>query len=127
MLGALMEHPEPTVRLAALQRCGQLPVADTEQVLLPRLLAALGSTVTAESAAAAGAVFATYAGEDPKAVEVAVARIARNRRAVQTVIGVLRDRLKGSRGQLMAAARAVLAALEGDPLTVNLRVALAVD
>lgn len=126
LLATLLTHPEPKVRLDVLKRCAQLPIADTEQILLPRLLEAMGSSLPDEVTAAAQAVFATYSGENAHLVGLAVKRLIANRRALQTTVRALLTALTWSRGQLLPTARAVLEALATEPLTVSLRVELAI-
>lgn len=126
LLATLLVHPDPTVRLDVLRRCGHLPVADPQQLLLPRLLEAMGSFLPDESSAAASAVFATYSGENAHLVGLAVQRLIANRRALQTAIRALKAALTISRGQLLSTVHTVLEALATDPLTVSLRVEIAI-
>lgn len=126
LLTTLLVHPDPIVRLDVLRRCGQMPVADTQQLLLPRLLEAMGSFLPDESSAAASAVFATYTGQNAHLVGSAIQHLIANRRALQTSVRALQAALTISRGKLLPTARAVLEALATDPLAVNLRVELAV-
>ncbi len=125
VIATLLAHPEPRVRLDALQRCADLPVADPGQALITRLLEAQGSAIPQERAAAARAVFATYGGRDAPLVGAAAALLLPNRRAIATMVEALRQSLTWSRGTLLPAARAVLDALAADPLAASLRVELA--
>lgn len=127
LLATLLVHHDPTVRLDVLRRCEHLPVADTGQLLLPRLLEAMGSFLPDESNAAASAVFATYTGENAHLVGLAIQRLIANRRVLQTAMRALKAALTMSRGQLLPTARAVLEALATDPLTVSLRVEIAIQ
>ncbi len=125
VIATLLAHPELRVRLDALQRCADLPVADPGQVLISRLLEAQGSPIPQERGAAARAVFATYGGRDVPLVGAAAALLLPNRRAITTMVEALRQSLTWSRGTLLPAARAVLDALAADPLAASLRVELA--
>ena len=125
LLSMLVTHPDPRVRLDALNRCISLPVADTEQVLLPHLLDTMGSSLPDERTAAAGAVFATCRAQDAPLVAAAIGRMLADRRALRTAIDQLQAAVPRHRGRLLPVARAVLDALAADPLTVTLRVELA--
>jgi hypothetical protein len=127
LLVTLLAHPEARVRLAVLQRCATLPVTDAEQALMPPLLTALGSALPDESAAAARALFATYTGEGARRVGRALAGILPDRRALQTVVQTLQGELPWRRSLFLPAVEAVLETLAADPLTVSLRVPLAVN
>ena len=87
LLALLLANPAAQVRLDTLQRCATLPIADPDRALQAPLFAALGSPLPDERAAAAGAVFATYAGRDADLVGAAVRRILPNRRALITTVG----------------------------------------
>src|SRR5207248_2098890 len=82
LVADLLRHPEPSVRLQVLGRCGREPLPDPERRLLPRLLQALDSSIQAEAVAAAAAVFSTYAEDDPGALAGTVGRLLANRRAL---------------------------------------------
>lgn len=127
LLARVLAHPAPQVRLVALERCATLPVADPTRALRDPLLVALGSPLPDECAAAARAVFATYAGEDAPLVGAALTRILPQRGALATAVGALQHALHRDRERLLPAARAALSALAADPLTVGLRVGLAAD
>ena len=125
LLASLLDHADPLVRIDVLRRCKDLPVADPRRRLLPPLLAAMNSRAPDECAAAAEAVFQTYAGRDVTAVGEAIAGLRANRRALWTAVETLRQALRWNRQHLLRAAREVLTSLAGDPLTVSLRVTLA--
>jgi hypothetical protein len=127
LLATLGAHPTPEVRLDLLNRCMQLPVSDPDRVLLPRLLELMNSSLPAEGAAAARAVFATYSGENAQLVGEAIKSLIAHRRALYTSVKALQTALYQSRRQLLPTVRAVLEALATDPLTVNLRVELAIS
>ena len=125
LLAEALGHPEPQVRLATLRRCEELPISDPGRVLLPKLLEGIGSEVRAESAAAAKAVFATYAGaESAGTVAEAISKLLLNRRALKTAVTALEDTTDKGASRVLPTVRAVLKAMEPDRLTVNLRVRL---
>jgi hypothetical protein len=126
LIGTLLDHPDARVRLDTLTRCADLPLPDRGRTLLPRLLARFASPLPDECAAAARAVFATYTGPDAPAVAVAVGAIRDDRRALVAALSALRSSLAGNRVRLQPTVRAVLGALESDPLTASRRAELAV-
>jgi hypothetical protein len=124
LIAVLLDHGDPQVRLDTLGRCRDLPLPDPDRVLLPRLLARLASPLPDECAAAARAVFATYAGateQDAAAVGQAIAVIRDDRRVLRTTLAALQSALSGNRARLRPAVRATLDALAGDPLTARHR------
>ncbi len=128
LIAVLLRYPDPKVRLDTLQRLAQLPLTDTERVLVAPLFAALESLLPDECAAAARAIFTTYVGRDAQLVGEAVGRIIADRRTVVTIVGILQETIRAqSRNQILPTARAVLAALAADPLTSAVRVNLAVN
>ena len=126
LLAALLGHPEAPLRVQVLGRCAALPLADPGRVLLPPLLAALRSPLPDEYGAAARALFATYAVPHPAAVAETVAQVRPARRTLQAVLTALHAALASNRSRLQPAVAGILAALRPDPLTVRLRVQLAV-
>ncbi len=126
LIVTLLGHPDPKVRLDVLARCVDLPLPDPAQTLLPPLLLGLGSRLPDEAAAAARAVFATYAGAQAPAVGAAIGALGfSNRRAQRTAADALLAALLQQPGRQQATARAVIAALSADPLTAALRVEIA--
>lgn len=126
LLAILLNHPDPTVRLDILRRCYQLPVTDTQQLLLPRLLAALNSKLLDEINAAATAIVSTYSQNNPNVIAEAVDRILNNRRTLSITIQTLYQRLYWQRSQLLPSIRAVISKLSQDPITLTLQIKLAV-
>jgi hypothetical protein len=127
LIASLLQHSDPLVRMAALGRCQQLPIRDSERRLLPRLLVALSSSLPGEADAAVRAVFATYTGKEAHLIVAAVERVMPNRRALTSAIEGLRGSLRSRRRQLLPTARVVLSVLAADPLTARLRADLAVS
>ncbi len=124
LLVTLLNRPEPTLRLKILQRCDQLPVRDTEQILLPELLKALNSTYLDEVKAAADAVFVTY--RDAETIAETIKQIISNRRSLNMAIASLKNRLSWYGQDFLPIVRAILSELAIDPLTVSLQIKLAV-
>lgn len=130
LIVTLLRHPDAKVRLDTLERCVSLPLSDTDRVMLPRLLDLLASSLPDESASAARAVFAMYAGnteQDAVTIGEAIAPIRSNRRALATILAALQSSLIGNRSRLRATVRAVLEALRHDALTVRHRAKLAIS
>jgi hypothetical protein len=126
VLALLLVHPDPLVRLDVLQRCVQLPVADSSVLLLPKLLLAINSPLPDESTAAANAVFTTYSGKYAPLVGDVVRSIITNRRTLQKTIASLIVQIEWNKKQLLPTARTVLNVLATDPLAAGLRVNLAI-
>lgn len=129
LMTVLLDHADPRVRLDTLERCVTLPVSDPHRVLLPRLLTSLSSPLPDESAVAARAVFATYAGstqQDATTIAEAIGNIKRDRRVLVTALGALHVALTENRTRLRPTTRAVIEALADDPLAARHRVELAV-
>jgi hypothetical protein len=129
LMTVLLNHADAKVRLNTLERCIDLPLPDPGRTLLPPLLARLASPLPDETAVAARAVFATYAGsagQDAAAIGETVARVHGDRRVLLAVLRALQSALMGDRARLRPAVWAVLGALAGDPLTVRYRVELAI-
>jgi hypothetical protein len=126
-LARLLGHPAPEVRTQVLQHCLVLPLADPEQVLLPRFLQGLRSALSGERQAAARALFTAYTDEDAGAVTEGIRGLLDERRALRAVLGELVMWVQSiHRSRLLSLARAVLGVLATDPITAALRAELAV-
>ncbi len=121
VLALLLQHPDARVRLDTLNRCATLPVTDREHRLLPHFLQSVRSPVGDEQKAASTAAFMTYTGRDAGLVGETVRELLPNRRALQTLVTALNAQIAVNRSRLLPTARAVLDALQPDPLTGNLR------
>jgi hypothetical protein len=126
LLAALLGHPDAPLRVQVLSRFASLPLADPGQVLLPPLLACLHSSLPDEYKSAARALFALYAGPHPAAIAATVAQVLPERRVLQALLQALHAALGTNRSHLQPVVHGILAALRPDPLTVRLRVRLAV-
>jgi hypothetical protein len=115
LLGNLLSHTDPSVRLAVLTRCVAEPPADPGQVLLPALLRRLASPLPDERAAAARAVVGACSSTDGPCVAQGVAELGADRHGLRELILALRSAVPGERRRLGPVARAVLAALADDP------------
>jgi hypothetical protein len=111
LLTALLNHSDPTVRMATLQRCADLPVNDPERALLPPVLARLATPFPDEVTAAATTLFAICLERDAALIGEAIRRLLPDRRALLGITSAL---------------RAALAALAADPLTSTLQARLAI-
>ena len=124
LLVTLLDRPEPTLRLAILQRCYQLPIRDSKQLLLPQLLKSLNSTYPDEVINASHAIFSTY--RNPQLIAEAIKQIIRNRRSLNLVIANLQHIVFWNRIEFLPVVRAILAVLEIDLLTIEIQVKLAI-
>ncbi len=126
LIALVLGHPEAQVRLAALARCAQLPVADTEGLLLPQLLDRLSSSLPDEVRSAAGAVCAVAGDEDAPSVARAAQELLPQRRSLDIFVYVLLGRLSSSRGTV-SLARKILDVLQSDLMTATCQVRLALE
>lgn len=126
LLATLLCHDDVSVRLDVLRRCQQQPVKDTEKILLQKFLACLNSRLPDECKAAANAIFASYSGQQAEYVGEAVKGVISNRRNLLVVVDSLISSLNWDRLRLLPTARVIFAVLASDPLTVTLRVKLAI-
>ncbi|VEP18984.1 conserved hypothetical protein [Hyella patelloides LEGE 07179] len=133
LLVNLLKRSEPTLRVAVLRRCYQLPVTDTKGALLPQLLNSLNSVYPDEVADAANAVFATYG--DAELISEAIQQIIPNRRSLHIAIAQrlaygetanLQNRLHWYGREFLPLLRAILSVMAIDPLTASLRIQLAI-
>ena len=124
VLALLLQHPDARVRLDTLNRCATLPVTDREHKLLPLFLQSVASPINDEQKAASAAVFMTYTGRDATLVGQTVQTLLPNRRALKTLVTALNAQIGVNRARLLPTARAVLNALQTDPLTGNVQIDL---
>jgi len=122
----LLHHPDIEVQAAVLRGCTRLAAADREQALLIRLLETLDTEHEDLCHAAASAIFGTCTGSDASRIGQAIQRLLPNRPALQITLSAIKPELLLQRGQLLPAIRAVVDALAPDPLTIGLRVELAI-
>jgi hypothetical protein len=125
LLLGLTRHPDPTVRVAVLQRFALLPVPDPEARPLARALALLASPLPDERWAAARAALAAATAADAGRVGDATAALLPQRRPLADWLAAVTGAAAAHPARLEAPARVVLAALRTDPLTVCWQPALA--
>ena len=126
LFALLLDRPEITVRIPVLRGCTRLAAADEEQALLLRLLEAMDSDNEDICTAAARAIFGTCTASDAPLIGQAIGRLLPNRYALQTILQVLREAVFVNKRQFLPIVRAVLEALAADPITIELRVELAI-
>jgi len=122
----LLTHPEMDVRAATLRGCIRLPAADEGQHLLSALLEALDANDDEQCSAAASVIFGTCVADDAPLIGQAVRQILPNRRALREMVSVVQKDIPLQRGQFIPVVRAIIEALAPDPLTIGLRIKLAI-
>jgi hypothetical protein len=125
LLSILLAHSDQLVRLHILNRCYELPVSDPNCIILSKLLHSIDSPLPDECLAATKALLTTYSGKSALVIGDAVKSLIGNRRALQTLVEVMIEILHWRRSQLLPTARAVITAMEIDPLTKCLQIQLA--
>lgn len=125
LLLRLLDHPEPTVRVAVLNRLVAQPVPDARRVLLTATLAKLASTIPDERNAGLRAALAAATDTDAAAFATAFTHLLPKRRelAASAREFALLTRPLGPR--LVEVRSAVLASVEADPALVSLQIGLA--
>ena len=126
VLALLLQHSEPEVRIAALERCIALPITDTQRVLFPGILTALNSRLPDEQRVAAQALFATYTGRYAAAIAQAITIMLPRRIALQNTVLYLQQALVANKRLHLPTAYAVLDVLKQDVLATRLSIMLAV-
>jgi hypothetical protein len=126
LFALLLQHPDPLVRLAMLQRCQQMPITDRDRVLLPHFLTALNSPFRDEQQAAIDGLFGTYE-RDVDAIGMTIIKLQTDLWLLQQVVKVLVLRVRQNRSQLQPIARRILMVLANNTIAFNLRVELAVS
>jgi len=122
----LLSHPQVEVRAAVLRSCTRIAVVDRDNELLSSLLEAMDSHNQDMCRSAASAVFGSCLAADARLISSRMQHLMLNRHALLSSVQVLRDALMENRRQLVPIVREMLVVLSGDPLTISLRVALAI-
>ena len=122
----LLARPEPDIQAVVLSNCTRLPAADEGQLLLTRLLELVDTDNEEICAAAAEAIFGGSLASDAALIGQAIKGLLSNRRALLAISSALQKALTFNRQQLLPIIRAILAALAVDPLTIGLRIELAI-
>jgi hypothetical protein len=125
LLRQLLNYPEPTVRVAILNRLAAQPVPDPKRVLLTAALLTLASAIPDERTAGLSAALAGATDADASAFAAAFTRLLPKRRELVSSVTEFAavTRILGPR--LVEIRSAVLAALEADPAVVSLQIRLA--
>ncbi len=126
LLGLLLDHSAPLVRIAALERCTDSFVADPQRRLFVKTATKLTSPLPAERRVASSALFALSDDRDADAVRSIFMTLLPHRRALSDGLWGLQAALYRRRGSLSSVAVAVLDALATDKLTATLQVQLAI-
>jgi hypothetical protein len=121
----LLDHPEPTVRLAVLGRLAAQATPDPRRGLLAAMLATLASTIPDERAAGLAAALAGATDADAPAFAAAFRRLLPQRRELAASVAKFAAATRGFGTRLLEVRSAVLAAVEADPAVVALQVRLA--
>jgi hypothetical protein len=126
LLIALMQHADPLVRMAVLQRLVSLPIADPDQQLQQPLTKALQSSLPDESSQATSALLSTYSGKHPQRITQVIEAVLPYRQNLQTLLQSLKTAAVWRTSQFLPTVRVVLQTLAVDPVTTGLRVKLAI-
>ena len=124
LMGRLLGHPDPSVRVAVLHRLVNDPASDPDRLLLARSIELLSSPVPIERSAAATAVTYTARPADAATFAAAIPALLPNRRALDDLVTSIALRLNADRARLTPVALAIAGALDVDPLTTRLRLDL---
>jgi hypothetical protein len=127
LLAGLASHPDAIIRLAVLQRFIDMPVQDSEGLLLQTSLRSLTAASPDERRLAAQVIAANATSLDAPAIAAAVANMGSQRRALYdfaSVISVQAATNAPLRRRLTQPTRAILDAIRSDPITAGIRLAL---
>ncbi len=122
----LLAHPQTEVRAAVLRSCKRVAMTDSDNELLSSLLEAMDSHLEDICNAAASAVFGTCIAADEQLISRYIQHLLLNRSALSTSIHILEDALTENRRELIPIVSGIIAVLAEDPLTISLRVELAI-
>jgi hypothetical protein len=125
LLRRLLDHPEPTVRIAVLGRLAAQPVPDPRRGLLAATLAKLTSAIPDERTAGLSAALAGATNADAPAFAAAFTRILPRRRELAASVTSFAATTRTLGTRLLEVRSAVLAAVEADPAALSLQVRLA--
>lgn len=125
ILAKALNHPVEDLRLEALRRIWELPLADEERILLKPLQAKLLSKVPGERHLAADAILLRYAPEDEQVTEQAILSVLYHRRELMDFIGRLQRIQSLQPTRMTGVIRACLRAMWTDPLSTELQLRIA--
>lgn len=135
LIATLIEHPDPQARMDALSFCALLGIPDDERALTPILANRVRDIITAahsraeydEALATAKALFGVCAANDEAVVAQTLTALSPHRRILQAAWLSLKNAPRARQRGLLPVFRAAIATLERDPLTVELRIMMAVS
>jgi hypothetical protein len=125
LLRGLLDHPEPTVRVAVLGRLAAQPVPDPRRVLLAAALAKLASPIRDERTAGISAALAAATDTDAAAFAAAFRSLLPWRRELAAAVTDFANMTRILGPRLVGVRSAVLAAAEAEPAVMSLQVQLA--
>ncbi len=125
LLRRLLDHPEPTVRIAVLGRLADQPAPDPRRALLGAALGTLSSAVPDELAAGLRAALASATDADAPAFAAAFTRLLPRRRELAAAVDLFAVQTAALGERLVAVRSAVLAAAEADAAVTALQIRLA--
>jgi hypothetical protein len=125
LLTGLVRRPEPTVRIAVLERFAQMPVPDPSRRLIEQSIALLGSSLPDERRAAGQAVLSLAVPEDADRLAAAVLRLLPRRRPLAEWLSAFTPAAAWRQPRLEPVARALLGVVRTDPLLLSWEAALA--
>jgi hypothetical protein len=126
LMGRLLGHPEPTVRVAVLERLATQPVPDQKRQLLATVLEKLASPLPEERSAGLRAALSGATDGDAPAFSLAFTRLMHRRRELAEAVEMFAERTASFGPRLVAVRQAVLEAVEADPALTPLSLRLAV-
>ncbi len=127
ILGGLVTHADPAVRLNVLRRFCDLPVTDPEGRLSESLFIAVQSDLPQEVEAASNAIFATYASRQADVIREALILLLPVRRALLIFLNALTAAVRARPLYLIETTLAVVDVLERDPLLTAYQVRAALN
>lgn len=125
LLLRLLDHPEPTVRLAVLNRLTAQSVPDPQRILLTAVLGKLASAIPDEQSAGLRAALAAAADADAPVFASTFTRLLPKRRELAAAVGEFAGLTVRFGTRLVELRTAVLSALEADETAVSLQIRLA--
>jgi hypothetical protein len=127
LAGALLEHPDGTARRAALDYCAQLMLPDEAHVAVPRLLELAHTAPRAEATGAFRALTGVCPAEDAAQLSDALRGVLSDRLRLSEAVKALQFSWQTNDDpRMQALARAAIAGLEADPVTAEMRAAIAI-
>lgn len=135
LIATLIEHPDQLARLEALRYCSQLGIPDDERIVTPQLVKRAQDIIAAaqtraeydEALAAVQAFAGACATQDEAAVREVVAALLPHRRVLRQAWSSLIKAPRLRQRRLLPMLQAAIDALQRDPLTIKLRIAMAVE